>query len=162
MSTIQNKKVVQLNYTLTDDQGEFLDQSEPGAPLVYLHGVGELVDGLEKELTGCSVGDKLNVTVDPVSGYGEIDEALTLTFERDKLPEGPELEVGMQIATDFGDGSYQMFWVQEITETQIMVDGNHPLAGRTLTFDVEVMGIRDATEEEIAHGHVHGEGGHHH
>ena len=159
---IKDKTVVGINYVLTNSEGEKLDKSEENQPLVYLHGTSQIVPGLEKELAGLKVGDKKNVEVSPDQGYGEIDDKLHIKTERSFFPKDVDLAAGMDFSADVGEGKNQQFTVVKIEGDQIFLDGNHPLAGKTLHFNVEVVSIREATEEELAHGHAHGEGGHHH
>lgn len=162
MSTIQKNSVVGIHYTLTDTEGEVLDSTEGETPMLYLHGVGQLVPGLESKLEGAKIGDVCKVTVTPENGYGEFDEELQMEVPRDEFPEDMEFEVDMQFAAESGEGHIQIFRVLGVGEDTISVDGNHPLAGQTLHFEVQIVSLRDATAEEIEHGHAHGEGGHHH
>jgi FKBP-type peptidyl-prolyl cis-trans isomerase SlyD len=157
---IAQDAVVSIHYTLTDDKGEKLDSSD-GTPLAYLHGNGNLIPGLERELEGKSAGDKLIVKIAAADAYGEYDKALVQRVPRRALKGIGDLRVGMQLHTQSPDG------VRAVTVTQIVgdmvtVDGNHPLAGQNLNFEVEITDVREATEEELSHGHVHGPGGHHH
>jgi len=156
---VENRKAVTINYTLKDEAGEVLDSSEGREPLSYLHGVGNIVPGLEKALEGKQVGDALTVTVAPEEGYGPRDDRQIRNIPVRKLPEG-KVEVGMRfrIQTDQG---YLVATVTALRGDYATVDANHPLAGKTLHFAVTVVGIRDATEEELTHGHIHGPGGHH-
>jgi FKBP-type peptidyl-prolyl cis-trans isomerase SlyD len=153
--------VVSIDYTLTDSEGEVLDQSEPGSPLVYLHGADNIIPGLEEALTGKSKGDALKVVVAPEDGYGEYDESLVAEVERDRFPDADKVELGDEFQANTPDGP-RMVTVIEIEDDSITIDANHPLAGETLHFDVKIVDIRVATAEEISHGHVHGPGGHHH
>ncbi|WP_242610224.1 peptidylprolyl isomerase [Fluviicoccus keumensis] len=161
MMQIAQNSVVAIAYTLTDEKGTVLDTSAGGEPLVYLHGARDIIPGLENALTGKSIGDKLNVTVAPADGYGEYDAQMVQTVPRQMFAGVDNIEVGMhfQAQTDHG---IQVVTVAAVEPNEITIDGNHPLAGVQLTFDVEVMSIRAATEEELAHGHVHGPDGHHH
>jgi len=154
-------KVVTIHYTLTDKAGEILDTSAGQDPLSYLHGRGNIIIGLERELEGKKTGEKLRVTIAPQDGYGEIDEALVMQIPRSAFKDIKNLEPGMQFQIKGNEGP-RVVTVTEIRETEVTVDGNHPLAGEELTFDVEITGVRDATKEELSHGHVHGAGGHHH
>lgn len=154
---ITKDKVAQIHYTLTDNSGNILDSSSGREPLTYLHGGGNLILGMEEGLEGKSKGDKFKLKIEPSKGYGERDNSLIQKVPRASFGD-QKVEKGMQFQTNRGT-------VVTVTETgleSITVDGNHPLAGVELNFDVEVMGIRDATSEELAHGHVHGPGGHHH
>jgi FKBP-type peptidyl-prolyl cis-trans isomerase SlyD len=159
---IQNGKVVQLAYTLTNTDGDVLDQSDASDPFVYLHGASQIVPGLENGLEGCKAGDKKKVVVPPAAGYGEIDAELKMSVKRTQFPPTVEIEEGMQFESRSPDGHGMIFTIESVEGDQVHIDGNHPLAGQTLNFDVEVLNVRDATEEEQAHGHAHGEGGHGH
>ncbi|MFQ5408969.1 MAG: peptidylprolyl isomerase, partial [Anaerolineales bacterium] len=141
--------------------GEVLESSEGHDPLAYLHGRGNIVDGLEKALEGKSAGDKFNITLSPDEAYGSRDEAQVQTLPADEFAGVDEIEPGMQFNVHDDDG-HHVITVTHVDGDQITVDGNHPLAGETLVFDVEVVGIREPTAEELSHGHVHGDGGHHH
>jgi len=151
-----------LNYCLKDTQGEALDRADADKPMKYILGGGAIVSGLENALDGLKVGDKKEVTVIPEEGNGEIVSELRMKVERNKLPAGQEITVGTELTGEHGDGKKYAFIIVEIKGDDIYMDGNHPWAGKTVHFSVEVMEIRDATTEELKHGHVHGEGGHHH
>ncbi|MBD8574840.1 peptidylprolyl isomerase [Pseudomonas syringae] len=159
---IAAKKAVSIDYTLTNDAGEVIDSSSGGAPLVYLHGAGNIIPGLEKALEGKDVGAELNVSIEPEDAYGEYSAELVSTLSRSMFEGVDELEVGMQFHASGPDGSMQIVTIRDLDGDDVTIDGNHPLAGQRLTFQVKVVDIREASEEEIAHGHVHGEGGHHH
>lgn len=156
---ISSRKVVTIDYTLTDESGEVLDTSKGQEPLVYLHGAGHIVAGLESALEGKSAGDALQVTVPPDQGYGARDEELVAAIPRERFPAG-EVEVGMQFHAQ-GNGESRIVTVVAVSDKDVTVDANHPLAGVTLSFDVKVLDVRDATVEELSHGHAHGPGGHH-
>jgi FKBP-type peptidyl-prolyl cis-trans isomerase SlyD len=157
---ITDKTAVSIHYTLTNNGGEELDSSIGDAPLVYLHGTGNIIPGLEEALTGKKAGDKLNVTVQPEQAYGVIDPAMNQVVSR-KMFEGMDIEVGMQFHADVNFGS-GVITIAEINGDDIIIDGNHPLAGEVLHFDVEIIDVRAATADELAHGHVHGHGCDHH
>jgi len=158
---ISKHKAVAIEYTLTNDAGEVLDSSEGQDPLTYLHGVGNLIPGLEEALEGKTSGDELKVSITPDKAYGERIEQLVQIVPRDRFEDFDNLEVGMHFHASHDHGE-TMVTITELTDEEVTVDGNHPLAGQTLHFDVKVADVRDATEEEIDHGHVHGPGGHHH
>jgi len=158
---IKKGDVVQMNYVLKDESGEIIDQSQVGSSFEYLHGHGNIVLGLEKALTGLKIGDKKVVVVSPIEGYGELDPRLQLTVDRKQFPEGSPLEEGMQFETPF-ENSVLIFTVESVEAEKVTINGNHPLAGVALHFDVEITGMREASKEELTHGHVHGPGGHHH
>ncbi|MGX5220562.1 MULTISPECIES: FKBP-type peptidyl-prolyl cis-trans isomerase [Pseudomonas] len=159
---IAANKAVSIDYTLTNDAGEVIDSSAGGAPLVYLHGAGNIIAGLEKALLDKKVGDELEVSVEPEDAYGEYSAELLATLNRSMFEGVDELEVGMQFHASGPDGSMQIVTIRELDGDDVIVDGNHPLAGQRLNFKVKVVDIRDASEEEVAHGHIHGEGGHQH
>jgi FKBP-type peptidyl-prolyl cis-trans isomerase SlyD len=161
MSTVAAGKVVTFHYTLTNDGGEVLDSSRGGEPMPYLHGAMNIVPGLEKELAGKKVGDALKAVVSPEEGYGKHDPELLQEVGRDAFPTDVALEVGMQFMADTPRGQVPL-WISDIDGDMITIDQNHPLAGETLFFDVEIVDIRDATAEEMQHGHPHGPHGHAH
>ena len=150
-------KVVKMHYSVLDNNKNTIDNSFDGQPLVFIVGTGFLIPGLENSLLGKEAGETFSVTVEPEQGYGERHDDLMQAVPKSMF-EGMEIEVGMQFraTTDAGDQSVMII---EIQDEDVIVDGNHPLSGITLHFDVEVLEVRDATEEELAHGHVHGEGG---
>lgn len=152
---IEKNKVVSINYTLKDDNGEVLDSSEGNEPLAYLHGQGNLIPGLESELEGKSEGDNFQTEIKPADGYGEYNDSLIAEVPRDRFSGVDEINVGMEFQAQTSDGGSQIVRVTEVSDDAVKVDANHPLAGQTLHFDVTVAGIRDATDEEIEHGHVH-------
>ncbi len=154
-------RVVTIHYTLQDDNGAVLDSSAAGEPLVYIHGRGNLVAGLEKALEGKRGGAALAVVVAPAEGYGTRDDALIQRVPRRSLQGAGTVQKGMQFRAQT-DGGMRVVTVAAVVGDMVTLDGNHPLADRTLHFDVEVVGVRAATAEELEHGHVHGEGGHHH
>ncbi|MDX1796750.1 MAG: peptidylprolyl isomerase [Hydrogenovibrio sp.] len=158
---LEQNKVGLFNYVLTDNEGNQIDASN-GQPLAYLHGHSNLIPGLENELEGKTVGDKFTAKVAASDAYGEIQPHLIQEGVPKSMFQGVEnLEVGMRFEAQSEQGVHSV----EITEVQdetVTVDGNHPLAGQDLNFEIEVTGVRDATEEEIEHGHAHGDGGHHH
>ncbi len=161
-ATIQDKMVVGIHYRLTNGSGEELDTSIGFDPLYYLHGARNIVPGLENELTGLSVGDKKDVVVAPADGYGEKQSQEPVSIERTNFPPNIEIQKGMMFHTEGPDGQPVPLWVTDVTDDAVLVDTDHPLAGVTLIFEVEIVEIRAASEEELAHGHVHGPGGHHH
>lgn len=155
---ISQGSVVSIDYTLKNDSGEVLDASRDGSPLLYLHGRGNIIGGLEKALEGKQSGDSVEVRIAPEEAYGPVNEQLRQAVPRDRFQGVEDLQVGMrfQAGTDQGPVSVQIVAVEEDTVT---VDGNHPLAGQHLNFTVKVVDVRQASEDEIAHGHVHGPGG---
>jgi FKBP-type peptidyl-prolyl cis-trans isomerase SlyD len=158
---IEKNKVVSIDYTLTNNANETLDTSEGRAPLAYLHGNGNLVAGLEKELEGKASGDAFRVSVAPEEGYGVRDESKRVEIPRDVFSGVDEVKPGMVFQAR-GPSGVEMVTVIAVADDKVTIDGNHPLAGETLNFAVTVRDIREATEEELQHGHVHGPGGHQH
>ena len=159
---IAQDKVVLIHYTLKNDAGEVLDSSSGGDPLAYIHGQGNLIRGLEKALEGKQAGDKLKVDVAPAEGYGERDPSLTQRVPMRAFGNASNVKKGMQFQSRNSQGQTQVVTVLAIQGDMVTVDANHKLAGENLHFDVEITDVRDASEEEMAHGHVHGPGGHHH
>ncbi len=157
---IADKMAVSIHYTLTNDGGEVLDSSIGDEPLVYLHGTGNIIPGLEDALLGKAVGDKFNVRIEPKDAYGEKNDGMIQVLSREMFEGIDEIEVGMMFHADVSSGSGEVTIVK-IEGDEITIDGNHSLAGMALTFDVEVVAARPATEEESAHGHIHGAGCHH-
>jgi FKBP-type peptidyl-prolyl cis-trans isomerase SlyD len=158
--TIKKDSVVTFNYTLKDDDGTVIDNSSPDEPLAYLHGHGNLVPGLERELEGKAAPDKLSVKVTPADGYGEYSRELLQKVPRRALKGIAKITVGMRLHAQTEQGPRPVT-VTAVTGDMITLDGNHPLAGKNLNFDIEILDVRDATAEELEHGHVHGPGGHH-
>ena len=158
---IGSNKVVSVDYTLTGDSGEVLDTSKGHGPLDYLHGTGGIVPGLEEALDGHVPGDRVQVTILPKNAYGERDEKLVDTVPRSAFKGVAKVEKGMQFQAQH-DGHARIVTVLAADDQTVHIDANHPMAGRTLHFDVTVVAVREATPEEIAHGHVHGPGGHSH
>jgi len=151
---IQENCVVSIHYTLTNKTGEVLDSSTGKEPLHYLHGAANIIPGLEKELAGKTSGDHLNVTVPPDQAYGEHQQQLVQQVPRDAFQGIERVEAGMQFQAETDNGTMHVV-VTEVDEDNVTVDGNHPLAGETLNFDVSVEEVREATSEEVAHGHPH-------
>lgn len=158
---VANDKVITIDYTLTDQEGEVLDSSKEQGPLTYLHGAGNIIPGLEAALEGKSAGDQLKVTIEPEEAYGLRDDALVQAIPRANFPDD-DIEIGMRFRAE-GHGGSRIFTVVEVNDDEVTVDANHPLAGQKLSFDVTVVKVRDATAEELSHGHVHDDDhGHHH
>lgn len=158
---IADRTVATFHYTLTDAEGNVLDTSAGGEPLAYLHGVGGIVPGLEKAMEGKRAGDSFEVVVSPEEGYGQPNDMLIQTVPREAFQGVDTIEVGMQFQAQTPQGAISVA-VTKVDADTVTVDGNHPMAGRTLHFAVEVVDVRDASVEEVVHGHVHGAGGHHH
>jgi FKBP-type peptidyl-prolyl cis-trans isomerase SlyD len=155
-----SKRVISFHYTLTNAAGEKLQSSDGGEPMSVLEGGGQIVAALEKELVRLKVGDKKRVQLKAAEAYGARDEEKVMAVERKRMP-GKKPKVGDQFRSGHRADA-MLLTVTKLTDTHVTLDGNHPLAGMDLTFDVELTGIRDATKEELEHGHVHGPGGHHH
>lgn len=157
------KSVVTFHYTLTNGQGETLDSSRGTEPLSYLEGVKQIIPGLESQIKDLAVGAQKKVHVKATDAYGTYDDSMIVTVPRTEFKEVEDLEVGDQFQADTsGNGDMRIFTVLEVTDATVKMDGNHPLAGQDLFFDVEIVDRRDATEEELTHGHAHGPDGHHH
>jgi FKBP-type peptidyl-prolyl cis-trans isomerase SlyD len=154
--------VVAIHYVLKDDDGDVLDSSEEGEPLSYLQGAGNIVPGLERELAGKNVGDKVSAVVEPEDGYGERTGPDPQPIPRDQFPDDADLSEGMQFFAQGPNGEQLALWVVDLDDKTVVVDHNHPLAGMTLHFDVEVVSTRPATAEELEHQHPHDPDGHHH
>ena len=157
---VADNMAVSIHYTLTNDAGEQLDSSIGGDALVYLHGKGNIIPGLEKALLGKSLGDKLSVSITPEDAYGEYIEEMVQVIPRKMFAGIDTVEVGMQFHADVSSGP-GVVTVIKVEGDDVTIDGNHPLAGEALNFDVEITDVRAATEEELAHGHVHGPNCHH-
>jgi FKBP-type peptidyl-prolyl cis-trans isomerase SlyD len=153
-------KVVSIDYTLTDSAGTVLDSSKGQEPLAYLHGAGNIIPGLERALEGKSAGDQLNATIAPEDGYGQKNPGLVQPVPRAQFPGVKEIKVGQQFQAQTNHGP-RVVTIVGVTDDTVTVDANHPLAGETLNFDVTVVTIREATREEIDHGHPHEPGGAH-
>lgn len=159
---IGEKRVVTLHYTLKNSKGEVVDSSAGSDPLTYLHGSGEMVPGFEKSLTGKKAGEKHSFTVAAAEGYGERKGKGPQKVPKAAFEGIGEIEVGMALDTEGDDGHSQTVWIAAIDNDYVTIDINHPLAGETLHFEVEVLAVRKATADEVRHGHVHGPHGHHH
>ena len=160
---MNNTRVISFHYTLTNKAGEVIDTSRDSKdPFSYMEGVGQIIPGLEKPMALLAVGDVRKIEVSAVDAYGVHDAQLIVDVPRAKLPNSQELTAGDQFQASGPQGEQLLFRVLEINGDTVKLDGNHPLAGEDLIFDVEVLKIRDATKEELAHGHAHGGDGHHH
>lgn len=147
--------VVSIHYKLTDDAGEEIDSSSGRDPLLYLHGANGIIPGLESALTGKSVGDQLQVTVQPENAYGAVDPKLIDTVPKSAFEGLDDIQPGMQFQAQGPKGEARLITVREVSDEGVTVDANHPLAGQVLHFDVTVEVVREATEEERKHGHAH-------
>ena len=158
---VERGRVVRLHYTIRGEDGATLESSRGHAPLDYLHGSGQLLPALEASIEGQGKGHVATVTVAPAEAYGERDPRGVVRAERSSLPDGVEIAPGVELQAETPEGPLS-FVIVAVEGDEVVLDANHPLAGKTLTFDVEVLDVRAATPEEVAHGHVHGPGGHHH
>ncbi len=160
--TITGNKVVSIHYNVVDaDSQEMIDSSDGKEPMVYLHGARNIIPGLEQALEGRVSGDAFDVTVAAAEAYGEHSQDRVQSVPREAFAEIGELQLGLRVTAQTEIGAIELL-VTEIGDDEVTVDANHPLAGRNLKFSVRVEQVRDASEEEIAHGHAHGPGGHHH
>jgi FKBP-type peptidyl-prolyl cis-trans isomerase SlyD len=155
---IENRKVVTFHYTLSDEQGEQLESSREGDPMTYLHGTGNIIPGLEKAMAGKAAGDRFEVTVEPAEAYGERNESAIQRIPAKHFKQAGRLKPGQVVVMQTKQGPRQLT-VVKVGRFNVDVDTNHPMAGLSLTFDVEVTDVRDATDEEVSHKHVHGPGG---
>lgn len=162
MTKIAEGKVVSIHYTLTLADGRVVDSSSGGDPLAYLHGAGNLVPGLERQLSGREEGEQLEVEVQPREGYGEIDASGNHVLPRQAFPADAQIRPGMGFHAEDEQGNLMQMWVTGVSDEEVQVTSNHPLAGEVLNFAIEVVDVRDASPEEKDHGHPHGPGGHAH
>lgn len=162
MSTVKADKVISVHYTLTNEQGNVLDTSRDEDPLPYLHGHGNIVPGLEAGLEGQKVGYRGDISVTPEQGYGDRNGVDPQSVPRDAFPPDFELEEGMQFVVENDEGEHIPVWCVGTADDHVLLDSNHPLAGENLHFNVEIIAIRDATAEELEHGHPHGLNGDEH
>lgn len=158
--SISKHKVVEIHYQLKDRDGDIIDSSRGQAPLAYIHGIGNIIPGLEKELEGKNTGDSLKAVIKPEDAYGIYEEKLVHKVPMSNFKDKSQIKVDAQFRVELEDGP-RLATITQIENDEVTVDMNHPLAGEELHFEVEVLTIRDATAEEIAHGHVH-HGDHHH
>jgi FKBP-type peptidyl-prolyl cis-trans isomerase SlyD len=161
-SVIADGQIVTLHYRLTLDDGSIADESFGGEPLIYLHGAHNIVPGLERQLAGKSAGEKCDATVPPSEGYGEYDPTLDQTVPRSAFPADAQLSVGIAFQAQDQQGQPVTLWIRHIEGDQVTVSPNHPMAGQTLNFSVEVLDVREATAQEKEHGHSHGPAGQDH
>lgn len=158
---VAKHKVVSIDYTLTDGQGTVIDSSSGQAPLAYIHGLGNIIPGLEAALEGKSAGEHVNAVIAPEEAYGTRNEELVQQLARDLFDTEDDIVEGMRFHA-MSEAGPRVVTVVSVDGDQVTIDGNHPLAGMTLHFDVTIADVRDASDEEISHGHAHGPGGHDH
>ncbi len=158
---IGKNSVVQFSYTLKDESGDIVEATDEGSPVAYLHGHNNMIPGLEQVMEGKSVGDKVSETLQPADAYGDRVEDSIQRVPVKHLQGGKKWKAGMSATVQTDQGSRQVTIVK-MGKFMATVDANHPLAGKVLTFDIEIKGVREATAEEVQHGHAHGAGGHHH
>jgi FKBP-type peptidyl-prolyl cis-trans isomerase SlyD len=158
---IEPNSVVTLHYTLKDNDGKVIDQSDDGS-FLYMHGAMNIIPGLENALAGKSAGDEISVKVSPEEGYGVKDDARIQEVPKDMFDSAAEIQVGVQFHAQGPDGSAVVVTVVEVKDEAVVIDGNHALAGMDLNFEVKIVDVREASAEEVEHGHVHGPHGHQH
>lgn len=160
--SLELNKVVTFNYTLKDEEGTVLDSTANKDPLTFISGTSQVLPRLEEALGEMLIGGKKNVKINAAEAYGEYDDKAVQSIKKEQFPSDAKVEVGVRYVANSPEGGQMPFVIKEIKEKDVTVDFNHPLAGKDLEFDVELVDIRDATAEEIQHGHVHGPGGHTH
>lgn len=159
---IAPNKVVTMNFTLKDDEGNIIDTTDSGCPFSYLSGNNMVLPKLEEAVSGMIIGTKKQLKLDAKDGYGEYNDDAVQAVGKENFPEDFVLEAGMKYMASNPDGVQMPFIITSVEDETITIDFNHPLAGKNLNFDIELLDVRDATAEELSHGHVHGAGGHHH
>jgi FKBP-type peptidyl-prolyl cis-trans isomerase SlyD len=155
-------KVVTLNYKLSDDQGNVIQTTKENEPFIYLSGNKQILPKLEEAIDGMIIGGKKNIELSSSEAYGDYDEKAIQQVKKEAFPDGANLEPGMEYMAHSPEGQPVPFVIKEVKDEDVTIDFNHPLAGKNLNFDVELVDVRDATSEELEHGHVHGADGHHH
>ncbi|HMU43798.1 MAG TPA: peptidylprolyl isomerase [Ignavibacteriaceae bacterium] len=160
--SINVQRVIKFSYTLRDEQGNILDSTEKSGALSFLTGSGQIIPKLEEELSVMLIGSKKNIHIDAQDAYGEYESEAIQTVKRIEFPEDMNLEIGQSYYANTPDGGQMPFLIKEINDDEVIIDFNHPLAGVNLDFDVQLVDVRDATQEEISHGHVHGANDNHH
>jgi len=159
---IEANKVVTMNFTLTDETGNVLDSTDTAGPFSYISGKGMVLPKLEEAVSGMIIGTKKHLTLEAKDGYGEYNDDAVQAVGKENFPEDFVLEAGMEYMASNPDGVQMPFIITSVEDETITIDFNHPLAGKNLNFDLELLDVREATPEELSHGHVHGAGGHHH
>ncbi|MGA8263825.1 MAG: peptidylprolyl isomerase [Ignavibacteriaceae bacterium] len=159
---LKSNQVVTMNFTLKDDDGNVLDSTQSKEPFLFISGTNQILPKLEEKVGEMLIGSKKDVVLQPEDGYGVYKQEVVRTINRSELPQDVKLDKGMGFLAKSPQGKDVQFFIKEIEDEKITVDFNHPLAGKALHFDLELVNLRDATPEELDHGHVHGDGGHHH
>jgi FKBP-type peptidyl-prolyl cis-trans isomerase SlyD len=159
---IGTNKVVTLNFTLKDEEGNVIESTENAEPFQFISGNNQILPKLEEEVDRMLIGTKKKININPADAYGEYNQQAVQKIDKKEFPENMKLEEGMRFVANSPEGKEMPFIINSIDENEITVDFNHPLAGKNLNFNVELLDVRDATPEELSHGHVHGSGGHHH
>ena len=159
---LKNNQVVTINFVLKDQEGNIIEATTKDSPFSFISGADQILPMLEKNVGEMLIGSKRVVVLEPENAYGTYEDDSIQTVDRSEFPEGTDLKVGMGFVADTPDGGQMPFTIKNINGNSVELDFNHPLAGQQLTFDIELLNLRDATQEELAHGHVHGAGGHHH
>lgn len=160
--SLKENQAVTIHYSVKDDKGNKIDSSEGNAPLTFLSGHNQVIPGMEENINGMLIGSKKSFTVQPAEAYGEYNENALQVVDRNEFPPDVKIEAGLNYVMNDGQGRQIPFVIAEVLDDKVTLDFNHPLAGIPLTFDVELVDIREATKEELEHGHVHGAHGHHH
>ncbi len=160
--SVKPNQVVTINFTLKNSGGEILESTKDHTPLAFISGQNQILPKIEETVGEMLIGSKKSIVLHPAEAYGEYDENAVQKLDKKEFPDNVQLEEGMNFVANAPDGSKMPFIIKTIEGEAVTVDFNHPLAGETLDFDIELIDIRDATAEELAHGHVHGHGGHHH
>jgi len=161
--TVKDQKAVGISYTLKNGEGETIDMAPLDDPMWFIQGLGSLLPAVESALDGKAIGDSVTLALSPEEGYGVRDEKMVMEVPREAFPKDLKIEVGMPFMIEAeGDVGASPWIARTFDDEKVSLDGNHPLAGIPLNFEITVAGIRDAEAEELAHGHVHGPGGHHH
>lgn len=155
-------KVVTLNYTLSDDQGNLIQTTKEYGPFVYLSGGNQILPKLEEAIDSMIIGGKKIIELNSTDAYGDFDENAIQFVKKNVFPEGANVEPGLEYMAHNPEGHAVPFVIKEVKDDDVTIDFNHPLAGKNLNFDVELVDVRDATAEELQHGHAHGSDGHHH
>ncbi|MDA3810889.1 MAG: peptidylprolyl isomerase [Spirochaetaceae bacterium] len=158
---IKEKSVVSMHYKLTDESGQLLDASKE-QPLSYIQGTNSLIPGLEKELEGKTIGDQVITTIPPEEAYGPVMPQLISNLPISTFKGVEKIDIGMEFEASNDNDEKMIVRVDAVNDDEVTINGNHPLAGKALSFDIKIVDVREASEEELSHGHAHGAGGHQH